>query len=61
LVGSNQPKDKTEFALGLDCTAFADAGLELPPEEPPGRVGRPPAAERDAPKKPVRKSKKKGD
>jgi transcriptional regulator with XRE-family HTH domain len=34
-------------ALGVDCTAFADSGLELPAPTPPGKPGRPRKAEAD--------------
>ncbi len=32
------------LALGVDCRAFVDPGLALPPEQPPARRGRPPKA-----------------
>lgn len=47
--GDNQPNWETvqvlALALGVDCTAFADRAITLPPEQPPGHPGRPRKAE----------------
>jgi transcriptional regulator with XRE-family HTH domain len=48
-------------ALGVDCTAFADPNLEMPPVEPARPRGRPPrAAPGQRPKRPKGRSRKGG-
>jgi transcriptional regulator with XRE-family HTH domain len=42
-------------ALGVDCRAFVDPNLTLPPERPPARRGRPPKVRPEAPAAPQKK------
>jgi transcriptional regulator with XRE-family HTH domain len=50
-LGEREPNWETvqrlALALGVDCSAFVDAGLQLPPETEAPQRGRPPKAKED--------------
>jgi transcriptional regulator with XRE-family HTH domain len=51
--GDREPSWETvqrlALALGVDCSAFQDPDLTLPPQGPPPRMGRPPKGQPEAP------------